>query len=161
MVSKALTSPRNGLFAALFLLQCILHAYYLAMRLDRRAPSDEECIVDALSSSAPASVKFTPDSRQAWVRLVLALIIGSIGSVGMWSVVVALPVVQSEFAASRGAASLAFTFGMMGFGLGGVATGKLTDRFGIVTAIGMGIGLVALGYLGAGLSTSMWQFTLV
>ena len=95
------------------------------------------------------------------MRLVLALVIGSIGSVGMWSVVVALPVVQGEFAASRGAASLAFTFGMMGFGLGGVATGKLTDRFGIVTAIGMGIGLVALGYLGAGLSTSMWQFTLV
>jgi MFS family permease len=92
---------------------------------------------------------------------VLALVIGSIGSVGMWSVVVALPVVQAEFAATRGAASLAFTFGMLGFGLGGVVTGKLTDRFGIVTAIGMGIGLVALGYLGAGLSASMWQFALV
>lgn len=95
------------------------------------------------------------------MRLALALVIGSIGSVGMWSVVVALPVVQAEFAATRGAASLAFTCVMIGFGLGGVVTGKLTDRFGIVTAIGMGIGLVALGYVGAGYATSMWQFTLV
>jgi MFS family permease len=95
------------------------------------------------------------------VRLVLALLIGSIGSVGMWSVVVALPVVQAEFAATRGAASLAFTFVMLGFGLGGVVTGKLTDRFGIVTAIGMGIGLVALGYVGAGLASTMGQFILV
>jgi MFS family permease len=95
------------------------------------------------------------------VRLVLALLIGSIGSVGMWSVVVALPVVQGEFAATRGGASLAFTFVMLGFGLGGVATGKLTDRFGIVTAIGLGIGLVALGYVGAGLASTMAQFTVV
>src|SRR5258708_36277381 len=50
---------------------------------------------------------------------------------------------------------------MLGFGLGGVVTGKLTDRFGIVIAIGMGIGLVALGYVGAGLSSAMWQFILV
>jgi MFS family permease len=117
--------------------------------------------VDATSSQPKDSALFIPDSRQAWVRLALALLIGSIGSVGMWSVVVALPVVQAEFAATRGAASLAFTFVMLGFGLGGVVTGKLTDRFGIVAAIGLGIGLVALGYVGAGLASSLWQFTLV
>jgi MFS family permease len=117
--------------------------------------------VDATTRPAPDSARFIPDSPQAWVRLVLALLIGSIGSVGMWSVVVALPVVQGEFAATRGGASLAFTFVMLGFGLGGVATGKLTDRFGIVTAIGLGIGLVALGYVGAGLASTMAQFTVV
>ncbi|MFZ5738450.1 MAG: MFS transporter [Pseudomonadota bacterium] len=110
----------------------------------------------AMTGKTPA---FTLDSRQAWVRLGLALVIGSIGSVGMWSVVVVLPTVQAEFAASRGAASLAFTMAMLGFGLGGVATGKLTDRFGIVAAIGSGIALIGLGYAGAGLSTSLWQFT--
>ena len=95
------------------------------------------------------------------MRLALAVVIGSIGSVGMWSVVVVLPVVQNEFAATRGAASLAFTFVMLGFGLGGVATGKITDRFGIVMAIGLGIGLIGLGYVGAGMSTSLSQFILV
>ena len=80
-----------------------------------------------------------PTPRQAWVRLALALLIGSIGSVGMWSVVVVLPVVQAEFGATRGAVSLAFTLIMLGFGLGGVVTGKITDRFGIVTAMALSI----------------------
>jgi MFS family permease len=93
--------------------------------------------------------------------LAVAVLIGSLGSVGMWSVVVALPTVQGEFAASRGTASLAFTLAMLGFGSGGVLTGKITDRYGIVTAIGLGVGLLGLGYLGAGLSSSIGQFILV
>src|SRR6185312_8051088 len=92
---------------------------------------------------------------------VLALLIGSIGSVGMWSVVVVLPVVQGEFGATRGAVSLAFTLVMLGFGLGGVVTGRITDRFGIVMAITLSIGVLALAYIGAGLSTTLWQFILV
>jgi MFS family permease len=110
-------------------------------------------------SKDPAA--FVPDSRQAWVRLALALLIGSIGSVGMWSVVVVLPVVQPEFGATRGAVSLAFTLTMLGFGLGGVLTGKITDRFGIVMAIMLSIGVLALAYIGAGLSTTLWQFILI
>jgi MFS family permease len=104
---------------------------------------------------------FVPDSRRAWTRLAVAVLIGSLGSVGMWSVVVALPVLQTEFGASRGTASLAFTMVMLGFGSGGVLTGKITDRYGIVTAIGLGIGILALGYIGAGMSSSIWQFILV
>ena len=109
------------------------------------------------SNPALDSSKFVPDSRGAWIRLAIAVLIGSIGSVGMWSVVVALPVVQAEFGASRGAASLAFTMVMLGFGLGGVATGKIMDRFGIVTAIGIGIVAMGLGYIGIGYSTALWQ----
>ena len=90
---------------------------------------------------------FTPDFGQAWVRLALALVIGSIGSVGMWSVVVVLPVVQAEFGATRGAISLAFTLTMLGFGLGGVATGRITDRFGIVVAMGLSIAFLGLAYV--------------
>ncbi len=96
---------------------------------------------------------FLPDSRQAWIRLSLALIIGSLGSVGMWSVVVALPAVQADFAASRGAASLAFTLTMVGFGLGGVVAGRLTDRFGIVATIALATVLMGAGYLLASQST--------
>ncbi len=91
----------------------------------------------------------------------MAVLIGSLGSVGMWSVVVVLPVVQADFAATRGTASLAFTMVMLGFGIGGVLTGKITDRYGIVTAIGLGIGILGLGYIGAGLSSSIWPFILV
>jgi len=130
--------------------------------LDLQAePSEIASAVVISSEFTQESEQFVADSRRAWTRLAVAVLIGSLGSVGMWSVVVALPVVQNEFAASRGTASLAFTLVMLGFGLGQVLTGKISDRYGIVTAIGVGIGILGLGYIGAGLSPSIWQFILV
>jgi MFS family permease len=130
------------------------------MLLDRGARCDEVATVHAPSDHKD-SARFTPDSRQAWVRLALALVIGSIGSVGMWSVVVVLPVVQAEFGATRGAVSLAFTLTMLGFGLGGVVTGRITDRFGIVAAMALSIAFLGSAYVLAGLSTTLWQFIAV
>jgi len=95
------------------------------------------------------------------VRLAVALVIASIGAVGMWSVVVVLPTVQTEFATTRGAISFATTMIFMGFGLGGIATGKVTDRFGIVTALAISIAFLAVAYVLAGLSTALWQFIAV
>jgi MFS family permease len=138
-----------------------LHAQYRAMRLDPKAGRDEVAAVHAPSDSSKGPTAFIPDSGQAWVRLALALVLGSIGSVGMWSVVVVLPVVQPEFGATRGAVSLAFTLTMLGFGLGGVVTGKITDRFGIVVAIALSIAILGFAYVVAGLSTTLWQFILV
>ncbi len=89
------------------------------------------------------------------------MVIGSLGSVGMWSVVVALPMVQTDFGATRGTASLAFTMVMLGFGLGQVVTGKISDRYGIVAAIGAGIGILGLGYIGAGYAPSILAFILL
>src|ERR1700737_4214249 len=134
------------------------------MWLDPAARGDEVAAVHAPSSSTPDSAAFIPDSRQAWVRLALAVLIGSNGSgrggVG-GGVVVVLPVVQPEFGATRGAVSLAFTLTMLGFGLGGVATGRITDRFGIVMAMALSIGILGLAYVLAGLSTTLWQFIAV
>jgi MFS family permease len=138
-----------------------LHAHYRAMPVDPRAAGEEVAAVHAPSDPSRDSPLFTPDSGQAWVRLALALLIGSIGSVGMWSVVVVLPVVQAEFGATRGAVSLAFTLTMLGFGLGGVATGRVTDRFGIVAAMALSISFLGLAYVLAGLSTTLWQFIAV
>jgi MFS family permease len=139
-----------------------LHAQYRAMLLDPKAPGEEVAgAVHAPTDSSKSSTAFVPDSGQAWVRLALALAIGSVGSVGMWSIVVVLPVVQAEFGATRGAVSLAFTLTMLGFGLGGVATGRITDRFGIVVAMGLSIAFLGLAYVAAGLSTTLWQFIAV
>jgi MFS family permease len=90
--------------------------------------------------------------------LLIALAIGTVGSVGVWSVVIVLPKVQTEFDGTRGAASLAYTLAMIGFGVGGVVTGRLTDRLGIIPAMGMGILSLLFGYLGAGISKALWQF---
>ncbi|MGY2848350.1 MFS family permease [Bradyrhizobium sp. USDA 4518] len=132
------------------------------MWLDPEANADEVPPAVVISSEfSPEVATFIPDSRRAWLRLVVAVVIGSLGSVGMWSVVVALPAVQTDFGATRGTASLAFTMVMLGFGLGQVVTGKISDRYGIVAAIGAGIGILGLGYVGAGYAPSIWAFILL
>ncbi|MGY4314707.1 MFS family permease [Bradyrhizobium sp. JR3.5] len=132
------------------------------MWLDPEANADEVPRAVVISSEfSPEAAVFIPDSRRAWLRLAVAVVIGSLGSVGMWSVVVALPAVQTDFGATRGTASLAFTMVMLGFGLGQVVTGKISDRHGIVAAIGAGIGILGLGYICAGYAPSIWAFILL
>src|SRR5215472_892704 len=131
-----------------------------AMWVDRAGRSGEVAPVHAPTKS-PDSRAFVPDSGQAWVRLVVALLIASIGAVGMWSVVVVMPTVQAEFATTRGAISFATTMIFMGFGLGGVIMGKITDRLGIVVALTISIAFLAVAYVLAGLTTALWQFIAV
>ena len=100
------------------------------------------------------------DSRHAWLRLVVSLLLSTIGGVGMWSVVVALPTVQQEFGVARGAASLPYTLTMIGFGIAGIGMGRLSDRFGVLVPVMIGASTMALGYAAAGASASLWQYTL-
>jgi MFS family permease len=133
-----------------------------AMWVDRRQRTDEVPSAVVISSEfSRDSDLFVPDSRQAWMRLAVAVLIASVGAVGMWSVVVVMPVVQAEFAATRGAVSLAATMIFFGFGLGSVITGKITDRLGIVAAMGISIAFLAGSYLLAALSTALWQFIII
>ena len=101
------------------------------------------------------------DAPYAWCRLGVAMLLSTIGGVGMWSVVVSLPAVQAEFGADRGGASLPFTLTMIGFGVGGVLMGRLADRVGIVIPIAIGAVALAAGYALASLAGSLWQFALI
>ncbi len=99
------------------------------------------------------------DSAASWFRLLVCVLLGTIGGVGLWSVVVVLPTVQSAFGATRADASLAYTLAMLGFAFGSVATGRIADRFGMVpTAIG-GACLLGAGFLGAAAAPSLLFFT--
>jgi MFS family permease len=100
------------------------------------------------------------DSRKAWLRLVAAMLFSTIGAVGMWSVVVALPAIQAEFGVDRAAASLPYTFVMLGFAGGGVVAGRLADRFGIMVPLIGGTFVLAAGYLIVGHATTLWQVTI-
>jgi hypothetical protein len=71
------------------------------------------------------------DSPAAWLRVGLAVAVGTIGSIGMWSMPVALPFVQADFGLTRADASLPYTLAMMGFAVGGVAMGWLRSRWGV------------------------------
>jgi MFS family permease len=100
------------------------------------------------------------DSRAAWLRLAVAVLLSTVGGVGMWSFMVALPAIQADFGIGRGEASLPFTLAMVGFAGGGVLMGKLADRFGIAVPLALGTALLALGYLAVGLSSNLWQVAL-
>ena len=97
------------------------------------------------------------DSPAAWFRLVVAMTISTIGGVGMWSIMVALPTIQADFGVSRADASLPFTMVMFGFAGGGVLMGRLADRFGIAVPLALGTLAVSAGYLATGWSSSLWQ----
>ena len=101
------------------------------------------------------------DSRYAWTRLVISVLIATIGSVGMWSVVVVLPAVQAEFAVDRSVASLPYTMTMVGFAVGNVWLGRIVDRTGIFLPLaGVAVALF-VGYAGAAMAPSIWLFALL
>jgi len=104
--------------------------------------------------------RYQPDSSYAWLRLAVALVIGTIACVGSWSVVVVLPAMQGEFDTLRAGASLPYTFAMLGFGAGNIIMGRVADRYGIMVPIVMGAFLLAAGYAAAAMSHSLWQFAL-
>jgi len=93
-------------------------------------------------------------------RLAASLALSTIGGIGLWSVVVALPAIEAEFGVDRGGASLPYTATMVGFALGGVVMGRLADRFGIMVPIMLGTLMLGIGYVAAAQATELWQFIL-
>jgi len=100
------------------------------------------------------------ESPYAWLRLAASVLIGTIGSVGLWSYVVALPVVQADFGIARAEASLPYTLTMFGFGLGAAAIGGLVDRFGIVLPLITSTLALGFGFVASGLAPSPMAFAL-
>jgi MFS family permease len=98
------------------------------------------------------------DSRYAWTRLALVLALMTIGSGAMYIIAVVLPAVQAEFGVARADASLPYTLLMVGFGLGGVALGKIADRFGVMVVVLIGSAGLGLGFVAAGFAPSLFWF---
>src|SRR5512134_2655645 len=101
------------------------------------------------------SAKSVIDSSVAWWRLVATLAMATLGGVGMWSVVVALPAVQADFGVDRASASLPYTLTMVGFGLGGIMMGRLTDRYGVSVPLAGATLALAAGYVLAALAPTL------
>lgn len=98
------------------------------------------------------------ESAYAWTRLWIALLLSTIGGVGMWSVVVALPAVQAEFGVARGEASLPYTFTMIGFCIGGIVLGRLSDRRGVMLPVMIGGATLSLGYAAAASAPTLYWY---
>ncbi|MEJ2121063.1 MAG: MFS transporter [Alphaproteobacteria bacterium] len=99
-----------------------------------------------------------PDSRYAWWRLGASLALSTLGGIGLWSAVIVLPKIQTEFGIDRGGASLAYTATMIGFAVGGVLMGRLADRHGIVVPLRLAAVMLGVGYIVASMAEAYWQF---
>ncbi|WP_170475481.1 MFS transporter [Ruegeria arenilitoris] len=95
------------------------------------------------------------DSRYAWTRLAITLIIATVANVGMWAVIVVMPAIETEFGAGRAEASMPYTLAMIGFALGNMWLGRLVDRMGVTKALIGAAVLSAISYLLATLAPNM------
>jgi MFS family permease len=100
------------------------------------------------------------DSPYACVRLAAALTLMTIGGAGMYAMAVALASIQAEFGVERAAASLPYTLTMVGFGLGGIVMGRLSDRFGVIVPVLIGGSCLGVGFIAAGMAPNLLMFAL-
>ena len=114
-----------------------------------------------MDAAANAKARADIDGRYAWTRLLVSVLIATIGSVGMWSVIVVLPAVQAEFGVDRGVASLPYTATMIGFAFGNVMIGRFVDRAGILLPMMVAAGSLLVGYVLAAIAPSIWLFALL
>lgn len=111
-------------------------------------------------SPPPAEPHPLVDSRTAWMRLLVALALMTVGASGMYVVPVVLPAVQADFGVARADASLPYTLLMIGFGVGGLLMGKLADRFGVALPLQVGGVCLGLGFALAAVADSIWLFAI-
>jgi len=109
--------------------------------------------------NAPAPAELI-DSRQAAWRLLFTLGLVVLGNSSMYVVSVVLPAVQAEFGISRAGASLPYTLMMISLGVGGLLTGRLADRHGLMPVLWVGALATCAGFVLAGMSGSIWAFGL-
>ena len=87
------------------------------------------------------------DSQQAWFRLAIIFTMSVIGTAGMWSVVIILPNIQSEFALDRAASTSPYVGIMFGYGIVYVIIGRMLDRIGIKKPIIFALSLIVASYI--------------
>lgn len=87
------------------------------------------------------------ETSYSWIRLIVSITLSTLGCVGLWSLVVALPAVQADFGVHRAGASLPYTLTMIGFMIGGIVVGRLADCLGILPPLAGGTILMCLGYI--------------
>jgi MFS family permease len=101
------------------------------------------------------------DGPYAWFRLAVCVVLGTVGSIGMWSIIVALPYVQAELGVDRASASTPYTMTMIGFGIGNVLVGRMVDRLGIMLPLMAAATALGSGFMLASASITIWQLAVV
>jgi MFS family permease len=96
------------------------------------------------------------DSPHAALRLLATLGLVVLGNSSMYVVSVVLPTVQAEFGIGRADASLPYTLMMICLGIGGIWTGRLADRHGLMPVLWCGALAVCGGFVLASKADNIW-----
>lgn len=101
------------------------------------------------------------ETPYAWWRLAASFMLMTVGGSAMYIVMVVLPLLQKEFGATRGDVSMPWLLTTLGFGVGGILVGRISDRWGIFwpsvsAALCLGVGFVAAAHVDA-----LWKFALI
>ena len=118
-------------------------------------------MTNTLPPSTPNPAPAGVDSPYAWFRLLVSLLLMTVGNGAMWVIPVVLPAVQRDFGVGRAEAALPYTLMMLGFGLGGILMGRLADRFGLLVPLLIAGCASGLGFVLASQAGSVLSFALV
>jgi len=95
------------------------------------------------------------------IRLFAALALMTIGGAAMYAIIVSLKPVATEFDTGRGAASIPYTLTMLGYGLGGILMGRISDRVGVLWPVLFGSFMLSGGFFVASQVENLWQLCVV
>ena len=111
--------------------------------------------------SHPPAEMHAPRYRNVYpvVRLVASLLLMATAGSAMYAAILVLEPAAGEFGTGRGAGSMPYTLFMIGFGLGGIMMGRLSDRFGIVVPALLASLCLPAGLLLSARATELWQFS--
>ena len=93
------------------------------------------------------------------VRLFASLLLMAVAGSAMYAAILVLEPATAEFDTGRGAGSMPYTLFMIGFALGGVMMGRLSDRFGIIVPALLASLCLPAGLLFAARATELWHFS--
>ena len=96
----------------------------------------------------------------AVVRLFASLLLMAVAGSAMYAAILVLAPASAEFDTGRGAGSMPYTLFMIGFALGGVVMGRISDRFGIIAPALLASLCLPAGLLFAARATELWHFSI-
>ncbi len=103
---------------------------------------------------APASI----ETAYGWAVITASVLLMTVGTAGFYVTVVGLKLIATEFDWPRWVPSAAYSFALLGTGLGGIWMGKWTDRIGMMWPTIFGALAVVAGALLAARAGDRWTF---
>ncbi len=116
-----------------------------------------------LLNNVPSALADAPDmtdSWYAWRRVAYSILIGTLTNASLWTSVMLMPVLQSDFGLSRTEASYPYIVIMIGYLIGGPTLGRWSDRYGVTRVLVIGSLLASLGYVAGAFAPNFWLFLL-